>query len=235
MTENELQETYDMIRSPSDDLADDAAGTSPAKSRWLESKETPGSRSSSPPLERHDPSKMAGLSQRLYESGEAASTDAPSQDPAEPVLSTAGELLEPEDIVGDLLRMMNDERRSDTTNPASAHHEELKPACLDVINEQQVWRAAKDPTTGLIYYFHIKTKEVRDTALGSSRHTTDVNVLNEFISLSDDLGQTGRICRNPRSATGHTHFGHLRLQKRKNKKEGPSALLGKKEEGYEVG
>lgn len=158
MTEEELQETYDMIRSPSDDLSNDASGDSPAKSRWLESKETPGSRSSSPPLVRHDPSKMAGLSQRLYENSEAVSTDAPSQDPSQSALSAAGGFQEPEDIVGDLLRMMNEERQSD-----KAHHEELKPARLDVTNEQQVWRAAKDPKTGLIYYFHVKTKEVRQS------------------------------------------------------------------------
>ena len=161
MTEEELQETYDMIRSPSDDLSNDASGDSPAKSRWLESKETPGSRSSSPPLVRHDPSKMAGLSQSLYENSEAASTDAPSQDPSQPVLSAAGGFQEPEDIVGDLLRMMNEERQSD-----KAHHVELKPARLDVTNEQQVWRAAKDPKTGLIYYFHVKTKEVRQSTTG---------------------------------------------------------------------
>lgn len=190
MTEKELQETYDMIRSPSDDLSDDASGASPAKSRWLESKETPGSRSSSPPLVRHDPSKMAGLSQSLYENGEAASTDEPNLDPSQPVSSAAGGLLEPEDIVGDLLRMMDEERRSDKINPAkaNAHHEELKPACLDVANVHQVWRAAKDPKTGLIYYFHIKTKEVRHSTWQVFSTYRCIIYYSMNLHSTDDLG-----------------------------------------------
>jgi len=75
---DELNAVYDLIRNPSDDDEDndsEEVSSSPAKSRWLDdgAPKSPPTRVDSPPIDRMDPSEMAGLSQRLYDSQDEGS------------------------------------------------------------------------------------------------------------------------------------------------------------------
>jgi hypothetical protein len=94
----------------------------------------PSERNHSPPPTRLDPSELAGLSERLYDFNDG---DFPSIT---------------NDVPADTLQnnVTTDSAVSQSPNAESPARKKPKGN----------WRAAKDSNSGLIYYYHIKTKEV---------------------------------------------------------------------------
>jgi len=186
----ELNAVYDLIRNPSDPLepeeddgdSDDERSGSPAKSRWLDgggvgkSKATaPHSRDYSPPPSRLDPSEMAGLSERLYESHDDYSSnenDIIGRSPGEVVRESKSAAQEADETLSkdepsqaqsvDLSK--ND--ATDVSQPQPAEGSKVGPAKDSSINVNATkpkpkpeWRATKDPKSGLVYYYHTGTRK----------------------------------------------------------------------------
>jgi hypothetical protein len=96
--------------------------------------DTPSARDHSSLPTRLDPSEQAGLSERLYESNDGDSPSNTNDVPAETLqnnVTTDSAVLQ---------------------SPNADSPSRRKP--------KGDWRAAKDSNSGLIYYYHIKTKEV---------------------------------------------------------------------------
>jgi hypothetical protein len=146
LSEDDLHAVYDLIRNPSDPVEDNDDDdendihNSPARSRWLDTgasemnADIPSERNHSPPPTRLDPSELAGLSERLYESNDG---DSPSKT---------------NDVPADTLQ------NNDTTDSAVLQSPNAESPARK--KPKGDWRAAKDSNSGLIYYYHIKTKEV---------------------------------------------------------------------------
>ena len=146
LSEDDLHAVYDLIRNPSDPVEDNDDDDendihdSPARSRWLDTgagemnTDTPSARDHSPPPTRLDPSEQAGLSERLYESNDGDSPSNTNDVPAE---------THQNNVTTDSAVLQSPNAES----PARR-----KP--------KGDWRAAKDSNSGLMYYYHIKTKEV---------------------------------------------------------------------------
>jgi len=177
---DELNAVYDLIRNPSDDDEDndsEEGSSSPAKSRWLDdgAPKSPPTRVASPPIDRMDPSEMAGLSQRLYDSQDEGSrsnqNDARSPTPVASVgsLSISTEPAQSgeadETLSKDEPSNPAQEESSDTVDQTQSVVEEsskanTKPQSTAVTTTKQPeWRAVKDPKTGLVYYYNTATRE----------------------------------------------------------------------------
>ena len=159
LSEDDLHAVYDLIRNPSDPVEDNDDDdendihNSPARSRWLDTgasemnADIPSERNHSPPPTRLDPSELAGLSERLYESNDG---DSPSKT---------------NDVPADTLQ------NNDTTDSAVLQSPNAESPARK--KPKGDWRAAKDSNSGLIYYYHIKTKEV----------SLDITTLIEYIYI----------------------------------------------------
>ena len=163
---DELHAVYDLIRNPSDQSEQNRDGDdsgsesgSPARSRWLDTgagksnTAFSSSRDHSPPPTRSDPSEMAGLTERLYGSNDDDSS------------SKTNEGLSPSPISS----MPDDMSKIDTIDaseplsntPSGGAAKEPQPS-VDAPKPKPKgdWRAVRDPNSGLIYYYHVITKEV---------------------------------------------------------------------------
>ena len=181
----ELNAVYDFIRNPSDSEPD-SEGDSPAKRRWLTSSASGSnaadqSRSCSPPSFRSDPSRVAGLSERLY-----ATDDEESH-------SNNDKLMRRSQDDNSSREVLNESKSSDASCSPEAIDEILdkdsspkaqsKIAEISQIDEltriskshlakttgdnatrvnpdPKGWRATIDPKSGLVYYYHIETRKV---------------------------------------------------------------------------
>jgi hypothetical protein len=163
-----LAETYDLIRNPSDsnndveDDEEDDVNSSPARRRWFDDtsdkNQVQSSRSESPPPDRSDPSKMEGLNERLYEPHESSAID-PAPQLGFEGMNRLGKSVEerPEDkpkktYIGPP-QVITETESHDIMQTSPGSHSKKK-------KKQQEWKAAQDPSTGLTYYYHLKTREV---------------------------------------------------------------------------
>jgi hypothetical protein len=163
---DELHAVYDLIRNPSDQSeqyrdGDDSSSESgsPARSRWLDTGADKSntafssSRDHSPPPTRSDPSEMAGLMERLYESNDddsrSKTNEGRSPSPISSMLDDMSK-IDPKDAPEPL-----------SNTPSDGAAKELQPS-VDAPKPKPKgdWRAVRDPNSGLIYYYHVITKEV---------------------------------------------------------------------------
>jgi len=176
---DELNAVYDLIRNPSDDDEDndsEEGSSSPAKSRWLDdgAPKSPPTRVDSPPIDRMDPSEMAGLSQRLYDSQDEGSRSNQNDVRSPTPVASVGSLsisTEPAQSGEADETLSKDEPKpaqeasSDTVDQTRLVVEEssqanTKPQSTAVTTTKQPeWRAVKDPKTGLVYYYNTATRE----------------------------------------------------------------------------
>ncbi|KAL7493622.1 hypothetical protein ACHAWT_005212 [Skeletonema menzelii] len=167
LSNEELAATYDLIRNPSDPIDDgdvdddDDDNGSPARNRWLDDTskkyEAPSSRSNSPPPSKSDPSKMEGLNQPLYQPNESDVVDSTPQLGFEG-MNRLGKSIE---------EHSEDKPKKSFIGPPRAIAETDSPKILQTNSSSQSkkkkkpqeWKAAQDPSTGLTYYYHLKTRE----------------------------------------------------------------------------
>ena len=179
---DELNKVYDLIRNPSDDPMDEDGGESdedsgsPAKNRWLDggAAKSPESRGDSPPPDRYDPSEMAGLSERLYESHDEDSRSNQNEGKASTPISTPTEKAESITEVEETLskdepaKAQSANIEADVSQPKKLVESTKGAGNVTAKSQPQPaaskpkpeWRAAKDPKSGLIYYYHTGTREV---------------------------------------------------------------------------
>ncbi|KAL3816192.1 hypothetical protein ACHAXA_007310, partial [Cyclostephanos tholiformis] len=163
---DELNAVYDLIRNPSDDQleqeqdgddSDDESG-SPARSRWLDAgvgksnTNSSSSRNRSPPPTRSDPSEMAGLSERLYESN-----DSDSRSKSNERLSSSPTTSKLDDM--NTINTNDATKYLSKTSSDGAVIKSRPDADVPKRKPKGDWRAARDPNSGLTYYYHIITKE----------------------------------------------------------------------------
>lgn len=168
LSNEELAATYDLIRNPSDpvnnvdnDEDDEDVNASPARSRWLDDNSSKNavqsSRSDSPPPTRSDPSKMEGLNERLY----------PNESDAVDFAPQLG--FEGMNRLGKSIEERQEERPKKTyIGPPQVITEADSPKIIQTSSgsqskkkkKPQEWKATQDPSTGLTYYYHLKTREV---------------------------------------------------------------------------
>lgn len=172
LSNEELAATYDLIRNPSypindeennnvDDDDDDGGPGSPARSRWLDDcsskNAAQSSRSDSPLPTRLDPSEMEGLKERLYEPKHESGVDAIPQLGFEG-MNRVGKSIEEQSEARPKKTYIGPPRVTDETDCVN---KSLTDSPSKKKNKHQVeWKAALDPSTGLTYYYHIKSREV---------------------------------------------------------------------------
>ena len=163
---DELQAVYDLIRNPSDQPeqyrdGDDSGSESesPARSRWLDTGDGKSntafssSRDHSPPPTRSDPSEMAGLSERLYESNNDVSRSETNEGRSPSPISSMPDDMSKIDTI--------DASKPLSNTPSGGAAKEPQPSAdAPKPKPEGDWRAVRDPNSGLIYYYHVITKEV---------------------------------------------------------------------------
>ncbi len=163
---DELHAVYDLIRNPSDQSeqyrdGDDASSESgsPVRSRWLDTgagksnTAFSSSRDHSPPPTRSDPSEMAGLVERLYESNDDDSRSKTNEGRSPSPISSMPDGMSEIDTI--------DASEPLSNTPSDGAAKELQPSVdAPKPTPKGDWRAVRDPNSGLIYYYHVITKEV---------------------------------------------------------------------------
>mmetsp|Transcript_43857 Transcript_43857/g.78712 ORF Transcript_43857/g.78712 Transcript_43857/m.78712 type:complete len:696 (+) Transcript_43857:3-2090(+) len=176
---DELNAVYDLIRNPSESEDE----SSPAKSRWLGSADKSNaaqpSRDYSPPPSRFDPSEMAGLSERLYDSHDDDSHSNKNEIVGRsPPPTSYGEIASesksvevlhhPEETDETLSKDKPPKAQSQSAeiskvgeNVSKGNAAKYSPSEANAAKTKPKlgWRATKDPNSGLIYYYHAGTRE----------------------------------------------------------------------------
>jgi hypothetical protein len=138
LSQEELHQVYDLIRSPSGE------DESPKRVR----------KDVSPPPSRLDPSESAGLKERLYESNEDDQTDA--KNAFDSMMNEYDSMLAPVSASN-----KTEEHQIKKEPQLESKLSELNTTTnMEEKRPKRVWREAHDPNTGLTYYYNVKTREV---------------------------------------------------------------------------